>query len=108
MKSPQFVTIWMTSIKTWYTANNGERGEAMLEIQKPYTPSDGRVFRHRYMHAAMPGAARSVPRAVETAAAGRAPVSPTEHPVEATTSAFSLAPASEPQYRATLEPESPA
>ncbi len=80
----------------------------MLTVQKLYTPSNGRLFRHNYVHPALPGAVRSVPKGIETAAAERRAMPALKHPVEGTTSAFSLAPASEPESRATLEPESPA
>jgi hypothetical protein len=80
----------------------------MFVIQRPYTPSNGKVFQHGYTHRAAPGAVRSTPKGIETAALGcRFPPS-REHPIEGTTSAVSWTPAAEPEYRATSEPESPA
>ena len=79
----------------------------MLLVQKAYTPSEGRIFTHGYVHSALAGGVRSIPQAVGTAAAQRRPEPPREHPVEGTTSAVSLEPASEPVSRAMLAPESP-
>jgi hypothetical protein len=79
----------------------------MLIVQKSYTPSNARIFRHGYVYTAQPGHMRSTPQGIETPAMGRKTAQPSVHPTEGSTSSFSLAPLWEPESRATLEPESP-